>query len=115
MMPSFNLAPVEDSLLLSSLLCLILNAVLLYSAVLALARIAGRKQLAQRGPTELVAMRLISNAVQDAMDTGGNSLLGDRISATAILDLSLISDVTFKRRAMCVSAYNRIIHITSLV
>lgn len=78
---------------------LVIRAVVVYLVVLLLLRLAGRKQIAQMGPTELVAMLLISNAVQNSMNAGDNSLAGGLISAAVLVTLSHgISWLTFKSR-----------------
>lgn len=80
---------------------LILRTVVVYLVILFLLRIAGRKQIAQMGPTELVAMLLISNAVQNSMNAGDNTLIGGLISAVTLILLSRgISYVTYHSQAM---------------
>jgi uncharacterized membrane protein YcaP (DUF421 family) len=75
---------------------LILRTVAVYLVILFLLRIAGRRQIAQMGPTELVAMLLISNAVQNSMNAGDNTLIGGLISAVTLIFLSKgISYVTY--------------------
>lgn len=77
------------------------RTVIVYVVVLALLRIAGRRQIAQMGPTELVAMLLISNAVQNSMNAGDNSLIGGLISALALVVLSrTITYLTYRSHTM---------------
>src|SRR4051812_12311796 len=79
---------------------LILRAAVTYVFVLLLLRIAGKRQLSQMGATELVAMLLISNAVQNSMNGGDNSLLGGVILAATLILLSWsISLLTYKSHA----------------
>ena len=47
---------------------------MVYLSVLLLLRIAGKRQMGQMEATEFVALLLISNAVQNAMNGGDNSL-----------------------------------------
>ncbi len=76
---------------------LVIRAVVIYLAVLVLLRISGKRQIGQMGPTEFVAVLLISNAVQNSMNGGDNSLLGGLILATALVSLSaLISYLTYR-------------------
>jgi uncharacterized membrane protein YcaP (DUF421 family) len=78
---------------------LILRAAVVYVAVLVLLRLSGKRQVGQMGPTEFVAILLISNAVQNAMNGGDNSLMGGLILAVALIALSaVISFLTFKNR-----------------
>src|SRR5437588_63745 len=52
----------------------VLRATIVYLAVLILLRISGKKQVGQMGAIEFVTILLISNAVQNAMNGGDNSL-----------------------------------------
>ena len=77
----------------------ILRAVAVYVFVLILLRLSGKRQMGQMGPTEFVAILLISNAVQNAMNGGDNSLSAGLILATTLIALSaLISYLTFRSR-----------------
>src|ERR1700722_10492806 len=83
----FNLAPLN----------LIIRAVVVYLAVLLLLRISGKRQMGQMGATEFVAILLISNAVQNSMNGGDNSLAGGLLLATVLIVLSAtISFLTFR-------------------
>lgn len=76
---------------------LILRAILVYVSVLILLRVSGKRQLAQMGATEFVAILLISNAVQNAMNGGDNSLIGGIILAIVLIAMSAaISFLTYK-------------------
>ncbi|MFZ3229600.1 MAG: YetF domain-containing protein [Pseudobdellovibrio sp.] len=75
----------------------IIRAIVVYFSVLVLLRVGGKRQIGQMGPTEFVAMLLISNAVQNAMNAGDNSLAGGLVLAVTLVSLStLISYLTFK-------------------
>jgi uncharacterized membrane protein YcaP (DUF421 family) len=67
---------------------LVLRAIIAYGAVLILLRIAGKRQVAQMSMTELVALLLISNAVQNSMNGGDNSLAGGILLAAVLILLS---------------------------
>lgn len=69
---------------------LVIRAGVVYVAVLLLLRLAGKRQVAQMSMIELVAVLLISNAVQNSMNGGDNSLLGGLILAGVIILLSTI-------------------------
>lgn len=80
-----------------SALNLVIRAVVVYFSVLILLRMGGKRQIGQMGPTEFVAVLLISNAVQNAMNAGDNSLVGGLILAATLVALScLISFFTYK-------------------
>jgi uncharacterized membrane protein YcaP (DUF421 family) len=85
----FNIAPLN----------LVIRAVVVYLAVLILLRISGKRQLGQMGATDFVAILLISNAVQNSMNGGDNSLSGGLLLALVLVALStLISYLTYKSR-----------------
>jgi uncharacterized membrane protein YcaP (DUF421 family) len=78
---------------------LIVRAIIVYFAVLILLRISGKKQVGQMGALELVTVLLISNAVQNSMNGGDNSLLGGLILATVLIFLSLaLSWLSYKSK-----------------
>lgn len=76
---------------------LVIRAGAIYLFVLLLLRISGKRQLGQMSATEFVALLLISNAVQNSMNGGDNSLLGGLILAAVLIFLSwAISVLTFR-------------------
>lgn len=76
---------------------ILVRTAVVYFAVLVLLRLAGKKQLGQMGATEFVALLLLSNAVQNAMVGGDNSLVGGVASAALLVLCSrLISWGTFR-------------------
>ena len=78
---------------------LIIRAVVVYLSVLVLLRISGKRQIGQMGATEFVAILLISNAVQNSMNGGDNSLTGGLILAVILILLSSsISYLTYKSK-----------------
>lgn len=75
------------------------RGVAVYLTVLVLLRISGKRQMGQMGPTEFVAILLISNAVQNSMNGGDASLVGGLLLAVVLIGLSsLISYLTYKSR-----------------
>lgn len=80
---------------------LILRATLIYIAVLFLLRLSGKREIGQMGTGEFVSILLISNAVQNSMNGGDNSVTTGLILATIIVLLSnLIAYLTFKSKKM---------------
>jgi uncharacterized membrane protein YcaP (DUF421 family) len=69
---------------------LIVRSVIVYDAVLMLLRLSGKRQVANLGTSELVALLLISNAVQNAMNGGDNSLPGGLVLAGVLMVMSFI-------------------------
>lgn len=83
----------------ASLLSLAVRAIVVYLTVLLLLRISGKRQMGQMNATEFVAILLISNAVQNSMNGGDNSLTGGLFLAAVLIAMSsLISYLTFKSK-----------------
>lgn len=79
----------------------ILRAVIVYLAVLFLLRLGGKRQVAQMGVGEFVAILLISNAVQNSMNGGDNSVSGGLILAATLIALSVLVEYgTFKSKKL---------------
>jgi uncharacterized membrane protein YcaP (DUF421 family) len=75
----------------------VVRAVVVYVAILILLRLGGKRQVGQMGAGEFVAILLISNAVQNSMNGGDNSVTGGLILAGVIVGLSLVvAYITFK-------------------
>jgi uncharacterized membrane protein YcaP (DUF421 family) len=63
----------------------LLRTVVIYGFLLVSFRIAGKRQLGQMSPFDLVVLLIISNAVQNALIGNDNSLGGGLLGATALL------------------------------
>lgn len=82
-----------------SVLEFIIRATAIFLFVLLLLRIGGKRQIAQMSPTEFISILLISNAVQNSMNGGDNSLTGGLILAATLIAISVaISYMTFKSK-----------------
>jgi uncharacterized membrane protein YcaP (DUF421 family) len=78
---------------------LTVRAFVVYLSVLILIRISGKRQIGQMGTTEFVAILLISNAVQNSMNGGDNSLLGGMLLASVLIFMSwAISVLTYRSK-----------------
>ena len=64
---------------------IILRTTVVYVVVLVLLRTAGKRELGQMSPVDLVVILVIANAVQNAMTGGDNSLIGGVIAATTLV------------------------------
>jgi uncharacterized membrane protein YcaP (DUF421 family) len=83
------------------LINLLIRAIVVYFSILLLLRIGGKRQMGQMEATEFVAILLISNAVQNAMNGGDNSLAAGVFLATILIASSaLVTYLTFKSRIM---------------
>jgi uncharacterized membrane protein YcaP (DUF421 family) len=67
---------------------LILRAVIVYSLLMVLLRVTGKRQVGQLAPFDLVLLLVLSNAVQNAMNGGDNSVLAGIISAVTLILLN---------------------------
>ena len=82
---------------------IILRTFVVYVTVLVLLRAAGKRELGQMTPFDLVVILVIANAVQNAMTGGDNSLTGGIIAAATLTFVNIGvsrwgSSVPFVRR-----------------
>ncbi|SDD15484.1 Protein of unknown function [Cupriavidus sp. YR651] len=63
----------------------VLRGLIVYGAILALLRLSGKRQIGQLTPFDLVLLLVISNAVQNAMNAGDNSVSAGLILATTLV------------------------------
>jgi uncharacterized membrane protein YcaP (DUF421 family) len=68
----------------------IVRAVVVYFMVLFFIRMSGKRQVGQMTPFDLVLFLLISNAVQNSMNGGDNSITAGAILAATLISLSAI-------------------------
>ncbi len=78
---------------------LIIRGVVVYFGIVLLLRVSGKRQVGQMGATELATILLISNAVQNSMNGGDNSLVGGLVLAGVLITLgSLLTYLTYRKR-----------------
>src|ERR1700750_773822 len=65
-----------------------LRSAIVYISLLALLRVTGKRQVGQLAPFDLVLLLVLSNAVQNSMNGGDNSVIGGLISAVALVGLN---------------------------
>lgn len=81
------------------LLQLALRAAAVYGFLLVALRLAGRRELAQMTSFDLVLLLVISNAVQNSINGGDNSLTGGLVSAVVLVILNwLVGYATWRWR-----------------
>ena len=68
---------------------IILRTFVVYIVVLILLRAAGKRELGQMTPFDLVVILIIANAVQNAMTGGDNSLIGGIIAAATLTAVNI--------------------------
>ena len=76
---------------------LVLRAAIVYGALLLLLRLTGKRQVGQLAPTDLVLLLVLSNAVQNSMNAGDNSLIGGIVSAVTLVALNYIVNMATLR------------------
>src|SRR5580693_3529262 len=80
---------------------LILRSVVVYAFLLVLLRITGKRQVGQLSPFDLVLLLVLSNAVQNAMNAGDNSLLAGFILSLTLVGLNyLVGLLAFRSKRL---------------
>jgi uncharacterized membrane protein YcaP (DUF421 family) len=80
---------------------LIVRGVVVYVFMLVLLRITGKRQVGQLAPFDLVLLLVLSNAVQNSMNGGDNSLVGGLISALTLVLLNLtVGWITYRSKKL---------------
>ncbi|MDB6063466.1 MAG: hypothetical protein JWM78_3569 [Verrucomicrobiaceae bacterium] len=78
---------------------LVVRGIIVYIFLLALLRITGKRQVGQLAPFDFVLLLVLSNAVQNSMNAGDNSLGGGLISAATLVALNyIVGFATFRSR-----------------
>lgn len=79
----------------------VLRGVVVYGFVLLFLRLSGKRQIGQMTPFDFVLLLLISNAVQNSMNGGDNSITGGAILCATLIGLDLaLSSVTRRYRKL---------------
>jgi len=80
---------------------LIVRSIVVYVFLIALLRITGKRQVGQLAPFDLVLLLVLSNAVQNSMNGGDNSVLGGIISATTLIALNFfVGWLTYRNKRL---------------
>ena len=80
---------------------LVVRCIIVYFFMLFLLRFSGKRQIGQLAPFDLVLLLILSNAVQNAMNAGDNSLLAGIILATTLVALNyLVGLATYKSKRL---------------
>ncbi|MFT4242351.1 MAG: DUF421 domain-containing protein [Acidovorax sp.] len=73
------------------------RGVVVYVFLLVFLRLTGRRQTGQYAPFDLVLLLILSNAVQNSMNAGDNSLIGGLVSAATLIACHMaLSYLTFR-------------------
>jgi uncharacterized membrane protein YcaP (DUF421 family) len=80
---------------------LALRALAVYVFLMVLLRITGRRQVGQLAPFDLVLLLVLSNALQNAMNGGDNSVTGGVISALVLVGVNwIVGYVAFRNKRL---------------
>src|SRR6201986_4510226 len=79
----------------------VLRGAIIYIFLIVLLRLTGKRQIGQLAPFDLVLLLVLSNAVQNSMNGGDNSLVGGLVSATTLVALNYgIGYATFRNKRL---------------
>jgi uncharacterized membrane protein YcaP (DUF421 family) len=79
----------------------LIRAVVVYAFLLMLLRFTGKRQVGQLAPFDLVLLLVLSNAVQNSMNGGDNSITGGLILATTLVALNwFVGWLTFRSKRL---------------
>ncbi len=79
----------------------LVRAGVVYLFLLILLRMTGKRQVGQMAPFDLVLLLVLSNAVQNSMNGGDNSLVGGLISAATLVGINwVVSWMTFRSKRL---------------
>ena len=77
----------------------ILRGIIIYIFLIILLRVTGKRQIGQMSPFDLVLLLVLSNAVQNSMNGGDNSVIGGMISAATLVAINwLVGLLTYKSK-----------------
>lgn len=80
---------------------LIVRSAIVYIFLIVILRITGKRQVGQLAPFDLVLLLVLSNAVQNSMNGGDNSLVGGLVSAGTLIALNYgVGLATFKSKRL---------------
>lgn len=76
-----------------------MRGVLIYGFLLVLLRLTGKRQVGEMAPFDLVLLLVLSNAVQNAMNAGDNSVTAGLLLATILVGLNFCAGLlTYRSR-----------------
>jgi uncharacterized membrane protein YcaP (DUF421 family) len=78
---------------------IVLRAMVVYVFLILILRITGKRQVGQLSPFDLVLLLVLSNAVQNAMNGGDNSVTAGILSAGTLVGMNwLVGWITFRSK-----------------
>ena len=80
---------------------LVVRSAIVYTFLIVILRITGKRQVGQLAPFDLVLLLVLSNAVQNSMNGGDNSLVGGLVSATTLIAINYaVGFATFRSKRL---------------
>jgi uncharacterized membrane protein YcaP (DUF421 family) len=80
---------------------LVVRSIVVYVFLILILRISGKRQIGQLAPFDLVLLLILSNAVQNSMSGGDNSLIGGLIIAATLVFINyLVGLATYKSKKL---------------
>jgi uncharacterized membrane protein YcaP (DUF421 family) len=77
------------------------RAIIVYLFLMVLLRLTGKRQVGQLAPFDLVLLLVLSNAVQNSMNGGDNSITGGIILSITLVGLNwFVGWLTFRSKAL---------------
>ena len=80
---------------------LIVRSLVVYAFLILLLRLSGKRQVGQLAPFDLVLLLVLSNAVQNSMNGGDNSLVGGLVTAVTLIGANyMVGAATFRNKRL---------------
>jgi uncharacterized membrane protein YcaP (DUF421 family) len=77
----------------------VVRGLIIYVFLIVLLRLTGKRQIGQMAPFDLVLLLVLSNAVQNSMNGGDNSVIGGMISAaTLVIANGIVGQLTYRSK-----------------
>ena len=79
----------------------VVRGLIIYAFLILLLRLTGKRQIGQMAPFDLVLLLVLSNAVQNSMNGGDNSVVGGMISAVTLVGANwIVGLLTYRSKTM---------------
>ena len=79
----------------------VVRSLIVFVFLMVLLRVTGRRQVGQLAPFDLVLLLVLSNALQNAMNGGDNSISGGVISAVTLVSVNwLVGFVAYRNKGL---------------
>ncbi len=80
---------------------LVIRSIAVYAFLIFILRISGKRQIGQMSPFDLVLLLILSNAVQNSMSGGDNSLIGGLLIAGVLVGINfLVGYATYRSKKL---------------